>query len=89
MVLFLQSEDDFSLSGVALTALCFDAKHQILVSGDQNGMVSPMPTDLIKQDHLLFTAVIRFILLICLINYRFAYINLSPKRMSQVRLYEV
>ncbi|KAK3410574.1 uncharacterized protein LOC104422838 isoform X1 [Eucalyptus grandis] len=34
-----QSEDDFSLSGVALTALCFDAKHQILVSGDQNGMV--------------------------------------------------
>ncbi|KAF8011190.1 hypothetical protein BT93_J1724 [Corymbia citriodora subsp. variegata] len=34
-----QSEDDFSLSGVALTALCFDAKHHILVSGDQNGMV--------------------------------------------------
>ncbi|KAI3426606.1 uncharacterized protein J3R85_009800 [Psidium guajava] len=34
-----QSEEDFSLSGVALTALCFDAKHQILVSGDQNGMV--------------------------------------------------
>ncbi|KAF8011189.1 hypothetical protein BT93_J1724 [Corymbia citriodora subsp. variegata] len=34
-----KSEDDFSLSGVALTALCFDAKHHILVSGDQNGMV--------------------------------------------------
>lgn len=88
MVLFLQSEDDFSLSGIALTALCFDAKKQILVSGDQNGMVSLMPTDLIKYDHLVYTGVIRFILLICLIYYRFAYINLSPRHMSQVRLHE-
>ena len=89
MVLFLQSEDDLSLSGVALTALYFDAKNPILVSGDQNGMVSLVPTDLIRYNHLLYTRVIRFILLICLTNYRFAYINLSPRHMSQVRLREV
>ncbi|XP_050241534.1 uncharacterized protein LOC126690430 isoform X2 [Quercus robur] len=34
-----QSEDDFSLSGIALTALYFDGKSQLLVSGDQSGMV--------------------------------------------------
>lgn len=35
----MQSEDDFSLSGVPITALCFDEKAQFLVSGDKNGMV--------------------------------------------------
>ncbi|KAE8010739.1 hypothetical protein FH972_007078 [Carpinus fangiana] len=34
-----QSEDDFSLSGIALTALYFDGKSQLLVSGDQKGTV--------------------------------------------------
>ncbi|KAG6701787.1 hypothetical protein I3842_07G002800 [Carya illinoinensis] len=34
-----QSEDDFSLSGIALTALYFDGKSRLLVSGDQSGMV--------------------------------------------------
>ncbi|KAM3709989.1 hypothetical protein ACJW31_02G216300 [Castanea mollissima] len=34
-----QSENDFSLSGIALTALYFDGKSQLLVSGDQSGMV--------------------------------------------------
>lgn len=37
---FMQSEDDFSLSGIALTALYFDVKSQLLVSGDQNGTVN-------------------------------------------------
>ena len=36
----MQSEDDFSLSGIALTALYFDGKSQLLVSGDQSGMVN-------------------------------------------------
>ncbi|KAF3440877.1 hypothetical protein FNV43_RR19163 [Rhamnella rubrinervis] len=34
-----QSEDDFSLSGIALTALFFDGKSRLLISGDQSGMV--------------------------------------------------
>ncbi|XP_057958886.1 uncharacterized protein LOC131151627 [Malania oleifera] len=34
-----QSEEDFSLSGIALTALYFDSNPRLLVSGDQNGMV--------------------------------------------------
>uniref|UniRef100_A0A5B7B5H0 Lethal giant larvae (Lgl)-like C-terminal domain-containing protein n=2 Tax=Davidia involucrata TaxID=16924 RepID=A0A5B7B5H0_DAVIN len=34
-----QSEDDLSLSGIALTALYFDGNSQLLVSGDQSGMV--------------------------------------------------
>ncbi|GLT82525.1 hypothetical protein SLE2022_008890 [Rubroshorea leprosula] len=34
-----QSEDDFSLSGIPLTALHFDGNSRILVSGDQSGMV--------------------------------------------------
>ncbi|KAI4327839.1 hypothetical protein L6164_020257 [Bauhinia variegata] len=34
-----QSENDFSLSGIALTALCFDINFPLLVSGDQNGTV--------------------------------------------------
>ncbi|OMO83377.1 hypothetical protein COLO4_22550 [Corchorus olitorius] len=34
-----QSEDNFSLSGVALSALYFDRDSRILVSGDQSGMV--------------------------------------------------
>ncbi|KAJ0097649.1 hypothetical protein Patl1_29274 [Pistacia atlantica] len=34
-----QSENDFSLSGVALTALYFDGNSRVLVSGDQSGMV--------------------------------------------------
>ncbi|XP_031269259.1 uncharacterized protein LOC116127759 isoform X2 [Pistacia vera] len=34
-----QSENDFSLSDVALTALYFDGNSRVLVSGDQNGMV--------------------------------------------------
>ncbi|XP_044461920.1 uncharacterized protein LOC123193167 isoform X3 [Mangifera indica] len=34
-----QSENDFSLSGVALTALYFDGCSRVLVSGDQSGMV--------------------------------------------------
>jgi hypothetical protein len=36
----MQSEDDFSLSGIALTALYFDGKSQLLVSGDQKGTVN-------------------------------------------------
>lgn len=36
----MQSEDDFSLSGIALTALYFDGKSPLLVSGDQSGMVN-------------------------------------------------
>ncbi|XP_022923426.1 uncharacterized protein LOC111431125 [Cucurbita moschata] len=35
----LQSEDDFSLSGIPVTALHFDGSSQILVSGDHSGMV--------------------------------------------------
>ncbi|OAY57661.1 uncharacterized protein LOC110609749 isoform X2 [Manihot esculenta] len=34
-----QSEDDFSLSGIAITALYFDGNSRILISGDQSGMV--------------------------------------------------
>ncbi|WCJ32824.1 Transducin/WD40 repeat-like superfamily protein [Euphorbia peplus] len=34
-----QSEDDFSLSGIALTALYFDGNSRILISGDHSGMV--------------------------------------------------
>ncbi|XWS42234.1 hypothetical protein CRYUN_Cryun17cG0150600 [Craigia yunnanensis] len=34
-----QSEDDFSLSGVALTALYFDGNSRVLISGDQSGTV--------------------------------------------------
>ncbi|KAH7849902.1 hypothetical protein Vadar_024735 [Vaccinium darrowii] len=34
-----QSEVDFSLSGVALTALYFDCNCRLLISGDQSGMV--------------------------------------------------
>ncbi|KAJ9146863.1 hypothetical protein P3X46_029081 [Hevea brasiliensis] len=34
-----QSEDDLSLSGIALTALYFDGNSRILISGDQSGMV--------------------------------------------------
>lgn len=34
-----QSENDFSLSGIPLTALYFDGKSHVLVSGDQSGMV--------------------------------------------------
>ncbi|XP_048230318.1 uncharacterized protein LOC8281313 isoform X2 [Ricinus communis] len=34
-----QSEDDISLSGIALTALDFDGNSRLLVSGDQSGMV--------------------------------------------------
>ncbi|XP_022740862.1 uncharacterized protein LOC111292647 isoform X2 [Durio zibethinus] len=34
-----QSEDDFSLSGIALTALYFDGNSRILISGDQSGTV--------------------------------------------------
>ncbi|XP_038904808.1 uncharacterized protein LOC120091069 isoform X2 [Benincasa hispida] len=34
-----QSEDDFSLSGIPVTALHFDGSSQILVSGDHSGMV--------------------------------------------------
>ncbi|KAJ4837935.1 hypothetical protein Tsubulata_022530 [Turnera subulata] len=34
-----QSEDNFSLSGVAVTALYFDGSSRVLISGDQNGMV--------------------------------------------------
>lgn len=36
---FLQSEEDHSLSGIAVTALFFDANSWLLVSGDQSGMV--------------------------------------------------
>ena len=35
----MQSENDFSLSGVALTALHFDGNYHLLVSGDHSGMV--------------------------------------------------
>ena len=35
----MQSEDDFSLSGIALTALYFDGNSQVLISGDQSGTV--------------------------------------------------
>ncbi|XP_065855738.1 uncharacterized protein [Euphorbia lathyris] len=34
-----QSEDDFSLSGIALTALYFNGDSRILISGDHSGMV--------------------------------------------------
>ncbi|KAJ0468608.1 putative transcription factor WD40-like family [Helianthus annuus] len=34
-----QSEDDQSLSGVPLTALCYDMEARLLVSGDQSGTV--------------------------------------------------
>lgn len=35
----LQSEDDLSLSGIAITALFFDVNSRLLVSGDQSGTV--------------------------------------------------
>ncbi|GAV83036.1 Lgl_C domain-containing protein [Cephalotus follicularis] len=34
-----QSEDDYSLSGIAITALHFEGNSQLLVSGDESGMV--------------------------------------------------
>ncbi|KAA8547593.1 hypothetical protein F0562_004022 [Nyssa sinensis] len=34
-----QSEDDLSLSGIPLTALYFEGNSQLLISGDQSGMV--------------------------------------------------
>lgn len=34
-----QSEDDHSLSGVPLTALCYDMEARLLISGDQSGTV--------------------------------------------------
>ncbi|KAB2094907.1 hypothetical protein ES319_A02G191900v1 [Gossypium barbadense] len=34
-----QSEDDFSLSGIPVTALCFDGNSRIIISGDQSGTV--------------------------------------------------
>lgn len=34
-----QSEDDQSVSGVPLTALCYDMEARLLISGDQNGTV--------------------------------------------------
>ncbi|XVF18147.1 hypothetical protein REPUB_Repub10bG0187200 [Reevesia pubescens] len=34
-----QSEDDFSLSGIAVTALYFDGNSRVLISGDQSGTV--------------------------------------------------
>ncbi|GFZ09459.1 transducin/WD40 repeat-like superfamily protein [Actinidia rufa] len=34
-----QSEGDFSLSGVVLTALYFDCNSRLLISGDQSGMI--------------------------------------------------
>ncbi|XP_059623340.1 uncharacterized protein LOC132266480 [Cornus florida] len=37
--LIQQSDDDFSLSGVPLTALCFDYNSKLLISGDQSGTV--------------------------------------------------
>lgn len=37
--LWVQSEDDFSLSGIPVTALQFDGSSPILVSGDHSGMV--------------------------------------------------
>lgn len=39
LVFLMQSVNDFSLSGVALTALYFDGNSRVLVSGDQSGMV--------------------------------------------------
>ena len=36
---YTQSEDDFSLSGIALTALYFHTDSRLLISGDQSGMV--------------------------------------------------
>ena len=38
--ILMQSENDFSLSGMPLTALYFDSNSPLLVSGDQSGMVS-------------------------------------------------
>lgn len=35
----MQSEDDFSISGIPVTALHFDGSSHILVSGDHSGMV--------------------------------------------------
>lgn len=35
----MQSEDDLSLSGIALTALYFDGDSRYLISGDHSGMV--------------------------------------------------
>lgn len=35
----MQSEDDLSLSGIALTSLYFDGNSKLLVSGDQSGTV--------------------------------------------------
>lgn len=35
----MQSEEDLSLSGIALTALFFDGNSRLLVSGDQSGTV--------------------------------------------------
>lgn len=35
----MQSEKDFSLSGIPLTALYYDGTSRVLVSGDQSGMV--------------------------------------------------
>lgn len=36
----MQSEDDSSLSGIAVTALFFDGNSRLLVSGDHTGTVN-------------------------------------------------
>ena len=41
----MQSEDDEALSGVPLTALCYDMETRLLISGDQSGTVSYLQAD--------------------------------------------
>lgn len=51
LVFSMQSEDDFSLSGIALTALLFDGKSRLLVSGDESGIVRmPLPLSMVDLE---------------------------------------
>ncbi|KAH9662357.1 Lgl C domain-containing protein [Citrus sinensis] len=50
-----QSEKDFSLSGIPLTALYYDGTSRVLVSGDQSGMVYLLDTEgptVLYQKHI-------------------------------------
>lgn len=82
----MQSEDDFSLSGIALTALYFDVKSRLLVSGDQNGTVNAS-ADRFCQIQSIFWCIgncigVFTLYMIC----RFASLNLNPNHMPQKTL---
>lgn len=90
---YTQSEDDFSLSGIALTALYFHTDSRLLISGDQSGMVkchSKSAQHMHKQIYPLVDAFVYAqnvygfltIFSIC----RFAFLNLNLSHMLRTVL---